>query len=512
MKLFKKLATTFVACALAVATTVPAIADDAANTSVIDTNKETTLTIHKLLKDDSFSTDRQDNGLVQNVTGDPVEGVIFTAYKIDTAGKNAPAKDFTYNVGDNNITSNGVEYTLGAGTDMKTGVDGAVTKTLAQGYYLVVETSVAGAKVDGAEVSITETCGPFIVRLPMTNPDMTTWNYNVHVYPKNSTSTATKTPSKTSVNVGEALSWDINTAIPSGIENFQKFDVTDQLDKALTYTDDSVVVEVAGAIGTFADFPATAQGKTNYTVACGADNKLIVSFTDDGRKALASYKDIKVTFGTTVNENVLDADHLNVVKNTATAEFTNQDGTESKVPTPEAKVHTGKIDITKKSSADQQTLLNGVEFKIASSEANAAAGNYLKKTTGGKIVDFGEDGYTDATDYVATTADGKASFAGLKDYTGEGVAKAYRSYYIVETKAAAGYELLDAPVKVEFTADNSTEAAHYTISKDVLNTPKTNLPLTGGLGTVLFSVAGIALLVGAIALLVVRNRKSAKNA
>ena len=82
----------------------------------------------------------------------------------------------------------------------------------------------------------------------------------------------------------------------------------------------------------------------------------------------------------------------------------------------------------------------------------------------------------------------------------------------METKAAAGYELLDAPVKVDFTADNSTEAVHYTISKDVLNTPKTNLPLTGGMGTVLFSVAGIALLGGAIALLVVRNRKSAKNA
>lgn len=512
MKLFKKLATTFVACALAVATTVPAFAADPAKASVIDTSRATTLTIHKLLKDDNFSNTRQDDGTEKTVTGDPVEGVTFTAYKIEIpADKSAPAKDFTYNAGDNKITSNGVEYTLGVGTEMKTGADGAVTQELAQGYYLVVETSVNGATVNGNPVSITETCAPFIVRLPMTKPNSTEWNYNVHVYPKNSTSTATKTPSKTSVNVGEALSWDIKTAIPSGIENFQKFDVTDQLDNALTYTADSVVVKVAGAIGEFTNFPVTDQGKTNYTVTC-ADGKLTVSFTDEGRKALANYQDVKVTFGTTVNENVLDADHQNVVENTATVEFKNQDGTESKVPTPEAKVHTGKINITKKSSADQNTLLNGVEFKIASSEDNAIAGNYLKKAADDTILDVNDAGYADAADYVATTADGKASFAGLRDYDEANGLTTYRSYYIVETKAAAGYELLDAPVEVSFTVDNSTEAVHYTISKDVLNTPKTNLPLTGGMGTVLFSVAGIALLGGAIALLVVRNRKSAKNA
>lgn len=510
MKLFKKLATTFVACALAVATTVPAFADDQANASVIDTSKETTLTIHKLLKDNNFSNDKHDDGTEQAVTGDPVEGVVFTAYRIIiSAGVSAPAKDFTYSAADNKITSNGVDYTLDAGTQMTTDNNGAATKTLPQGYYLVVETSVGGAKVNGDPVSITETCAPFIVSLPMTNPDMTTWNYNVHVYPKNSTSTATKTPSKTSVNVGEALSWDIKTAIPSGIENFQKFDVTDQLDNALTYTDNSVVVK-ASATDDFTDGNCTVVDAKYYTVS-HENGKLTVSFNPDGRTYLKDFKNVKVTFGTTVNQNVLDGTHQNVVKNSATVEFTNQDGTESKVPTPEAKVHTGKINITKKSSADQK-LLNGVEFKIASSEDNAKAGKYLRKTADGTILNVNDAGYDNATDYVATTANGVASFAGLKDYDDTNTGKDYRSYYIVETKAAAGYELLDAPVEVAFTADNSTEAVYYTISKDVLNTPKTNLPLTGGMGTVLFSVAGIALLGGAIALLVVRNRKSAKNA
>ena len=266
----------------------------------------------------------------------------------------------------------------------------------------------------------------------------------------------------------------------------------------------------ASATDDFTDGNCTVVDAKYYTVS-HENGKLTVSFNPDGRTYLKDFKNVKVTFGTTVNQNVLDGTHQNVVKNSATVEFTNQDGTESKVPTPEAKVHTGKINITKKSSADQK-LLNGVEFKIASSEDNAKAGKYLRKTADGTILNVNDAGYDNATDYVATTANGVASFAGLKDYDDTNTGKDYRSYYIVETKAAAGYELLDAPVEVAFTADNSTEAVYYTISKDVLNTPKTNLPLTGGMGTVLFSVAGIALLGGAIALLVVRNRKSAKNA
>ena len=506
MKLFKKLAATVAACALALTAVVPAYAVDA-NASLIDTSKPTTLTIHKLLKDANFDANRRDDGTEQTVTGDPVEGVVFTAYKIDTTGKAAPAPEFTYANG--KVTSGGVEYTLDGGTQMATGATGEATQQLAQGYYLVVETSVADAKVNGEKVSITETCAPFIVRLPMTKPNSTEWNYDVHVYPKNSTSTATKTPSKTSVNVGESVSWDIKTAVPSGVENFQKFDVTDQLDNALTYTDGSVVVK-ASTTDSFADGECTGVDARYYTVS-HADGKLTVSFSAEGRAYLKNFKNVQVTFGTTVNEKVLDANHQNVVKNTANVEFKNQDGTETVVPTPETKVHTGAINITKKSSADQ-TLLNGVEFKIASSEDNAKAGKYLKKDANGNILDVNDQGYDAANDYVATTADGVASFAGVKDYDEAGSVKTYRSYWIVETKAAAGFELLDAPVKVDFTADNSTEAVHYTISKDILNTPKTNLPLTGGAGTVMFSVAGIVLVCGAAAMLVAKNRNSAHNA
>ena len=220
-----------------------------------------------------------------------------------------------------------------------------------------------------------------------------------------------------------------------------------------------------------------------------------------------------MTFGTTVNANVLDGTHANVVKNTATVTFTNQDGTSTDVPTPEVEVHTGAIEITKKDSTNAGKKLAGVEFKIASSEANAKAGKYLKKGADGKILDVNDQGYDAATEYVATTDDaGKATFAGLKDYDEAGGAKTYRSYWVVETKATSGYELLDAPVQVTFDAQNSTAATHYTISKDILNTPKTNLPLTGGMGTVMFSIAGIVLVGGAVVLLAAKNRKSAHNA
>lgn len=513
MKLFKRIAVAVATCALALAAVVPAYAND----STINTDQDTSLTIHKLLKDDSFSSSRKDDGTQKEVTGNPVANVVFKAYPITiSAGKSAPAPEFTYDVAGNKITSNGVDYTLGTGVEMKTNGDGIATKTLAQGYYLVVESDVSNATVAGKKVSITETCAPFIVRLPMTNPDGNGWNYDVHVYPKNSTSTATKTPSKTSVNVGESVSWDIKTAVPSGIESFQKFDVTDKLDSALTYTNDSVVVKADSEDGALATFPAVnAEGDPTYTVTMGGDNTLTVSFTAEGRKALAGQKakNVQVTFDTTVNANVLDGTHANVVKNTATVTFTNQDGTSTDVPTPEVEVHTGAIEITKKDSTNADKKLAGVEFKIASSEANAKAGKYLKKGADGKILDVNDQGYDAATEYVATTDDaGKATFAGLKDYDEADGAKTYRSYWVVETKAASGYELLDAPVQVTFDAQNSTAATHYTISKDILNTPKTNLPLTGGMGTVMFSIAGIVLVGGAVVLLAAKNRKSAHNA
>ena len=82
-------------------------------------------------------------------------------------------------------------------------------------------------------------------------------------------------------------------------------------------------------------------------------------------------------------------------------------------------------------------------------------------------------------------------------------------YYLVETQAPSGYNILDNAVKLNFTdADVAGTAGVYTVK--VPNSSGIQLPITGGTGTVIFTIIGIALMVGAVVLFVV-SRKKAKE-
>ena len=83
------------------------------------------------------------------------------------------------------------------------------------------------------------------------------------------------------------------------------------------------------------------------------------------------------------------------------------------------------------------------------------------------------------------------------------------AYYLVETKAPTGYNLLSNAVEVHFTdAEVAGTNGIYTV--EIENTSGIQLPITGGTGTVIFTIIGIALMVGAVMLFVV-SRKKAKE-
>ena len=133
-----------------------------------------------------------------------------------------------------------------------------------------------------------------------------------------------------------------------------------------------------------------------------------------------------------------------------------------------------------------------------------------------------------------TTRDGgKVEKSGLANGT----------YYLVETKTAEGYNLLKEPVKVElkiqyttfmtetwnwttnsdgnkklvkheitssetrFTENSTTSTGTHT--ETIINKKGFTLPTTGGMGTVLFSIAGFALMAGAAFVLLKGRRKDA---
>nr|WP_256870659.1 SpaA isopeptide-forming pilin-related protein [Paenarthrobacter nitroguajacolicus] len=97
-------------------------------------------------------------------------------------------------------------------------------------------------------------------------------------------------------------------------------------------------------------------------------------------------------------------------------------------------------------------------------------------------------------------ADGAAVAPGSADY---------RTYYLVETTAPAGYELLAEPISFLINAASTTVGVDLSV-KNIPSNSGFELPLTGGVGTGLLYAAGALLVVGA-GLLFVRNRRNTRN-
>lgn len=94
------------------------------------------------------------------------------------------------------------------------------------------------------------------------------------------------------------------------------------------------------------------------------------------------------------------------------------------------------------------------------------------------------------------------------------------TYYLMETQAPEGYNGVTTPIKITITKSDTTDVNGWTISKDnqdvtdkiidIENTTGTILPGTGGMGTVLFTVIGVALVLIIAASFVISRRKRAE--
>ena len=433
----------------------------------------------------------------------PAAGIKFDLYKVDT-GAGIPASGMTYKLsganpnlmevfdGDSTLVDT---YPVAAASPASviTGAgDGIATAAgLSQGLYLVIE-DLAGSTptnaLTGEKLTIDAACAPFLVAVPMSNITGDGWLETVHVYPKNEALSIEKEvdiSEQDAVAVGDQVTYTITASVPGDILTSKKFSIIDDLDEALDLDESSIIVsaEPGGKLLT----EDTSSGG-DYTVTYdGKGRRLVIEFTASGRADLDGFSSVKVSFATTVNANILNKVD-GTVGNEASVEFTNESDTDYEANTggggPE--IHTAAIQITKLDESNQALI--GAMFKIASSEQNAKDNKFLRIDGDGVIYDVNDPGYDTLSakaDYEIAPAN-VTSFTGLKD----SIDGNYQSYWIVETKAPAGYNILSEAVQVTF---DGSEGA-YTYLLTVNNHKGFVLPKTGGMGAIALTVAGIVLL------------------
>lgn len=426
----------------------------------------------------------------------PKEGVTYTAYKIfdvvyDT-GKNAYSYTIALNpkspwydvvatydgvtltpaaTGDVSIVTKNDNFSaaefsnlLHANINGKTGIplkaaDGnkATASGLDLGYYLVVGANEA------------------LANLTTTNPD-------VIIHDKNDVP-FDKVDDKESVEVGEVVNYTITGKVPD-TTGFTKYiySITDKMSEGLTFNKD-VTVEVGGV-------PlASDKYELSYTES-GVDFLLTIKVMDIQDKVT---KPIVVKYTATVNEKAI----AKISENDAKLVYSN-DPTDSKKHgelTDKETVYSAKIVIDKYDAnvADKSKKLIDAEFVLKNSEGKF----YKYDTSADKVVWVDTQ---EAADVFVTNFNGVAEVRGLKDGT----------YTLIETKAPAGYNLLSKAIEVVIAGSNS-DATTLTYKVDVGNSTGSLLPGTGGIGTRIFYIAGAALLLGAVVVLLVKKFKKAEN-
>ena len=274
--------------------------------------------------------------------------------------------------------------------------------------------------------------------------------------------------------------WVVETTIPEEVSKYKKYVVTDPID--ITKLDfsglDRVKVELIDSTGKVTstltkdeDYQADYNEESGVLTITYIDEKkdepFHGTFLSEG-SIISNTAKIRLTFNTTFKVNpdtgklvVLDGAVTNA-ENKSTLTYDNGNGQEISKDSEIPEVHTGAISLFKyedtngnKKHDEGEKALVGAEFKIALSEADAKAGNFIK-------IDGKELTAVSNKDGIATFiglsfgGDAKDDEENLKNglykYDWE---KASRDYYIVETKTPAGYEKLTDVLKVTVSKNSS---------------------------------------------------------
>lgn len=485
-----------------------------------------------ILKDHTFTayqimSGREEGGILSDVQwGSGINSDAFlAALKADTT-YGSKFTDCTDAVavakvlGDNNTNTALANAVAKLAYANKTGTGTALTSgenTLADGYYLVVDTTANVGEGGAYNTALLQVVGNINITAKTDAPTVEKKVLEDDKYNQDG-GYGTGYNDVADYNMGDAVSFHLIGTVPdmSRYDTY-KYIFHDTLSDGLTLNADSIKVYVAF------DKAGTDKAEiTGWTKAVNGQS-FTVSFADlKTVSGVSQGKYIIVEYTATLNQNAVVG--LDGNPNVVYLEYSNKPdqsgsgdtGNTGNTPEDKVIVFTYELDTTKVDGQDNTKKLEGAEFKLHNADDKWAIVNSDNKVTGWS--DTEEGGST-----LTSDANGLFKVIGLDDGT----------YYLKETKAPTGYNLLSSEITVVITAtttngqtwtdgvassaltnlavtadgtagtgDTSTGIAGITVA----NNKGSTLPETGGMGTTIFYVLGTILVLGAAIMLIAKKR------
>lgn len=408
---------------------------------------------------------------------------------------------------------------------------GAFSTTLSgpQGYYLIVQTTATNDAGKTMSAVIVNTAGQAGVTVsPKKDTVTVSKKVQENMDGVNNPASEDNWGTAADYNIGDYVKFQLTGSLPTDYADYTSYEYTfhDTADQGLTFVNDTTHPVKVYAVNDNNKVELKQDTLTGYQVLTSdingetfnvkfADLKKAQAEKTEDTVNITSSTQIVVEYYAQLNENAVLGSNGN--QNKVYLQFSNNKYGEGTGKTEEHKVtvFTFKLEVTKygKTDSDKEAL-NGAGFTLyKATKVNPADSDYAKvgdevQHTNGNVFDFTglDSGYYKIVE--TTTPKGyntidPITFTVTATYNSADEPGTLTDLTVTDVKVGGV-----ASAEQTFTVNRGTgEAGTAQIKTDVVDIPGSKLPSTGGMGTVLLYVAGIAVFVLAGATLVMALRR-----